>query len=283
MPAPRVPLAAFDFFFCPGRVLRKAMYLPSGDQRGWTHGSDPRVSCTSFFSLRLERNTCPTRSPLSSSALPLTQTTDLPSGETWKSSAVSALTTSSSVHFALPFAGSAAKAGRSSRQTQTAKNRRVVMRRTPEKVCTAAGRPPVSAQIVRLLRVRCSLILANRPDPRAVRFFSLPPGGGGLRRCSIGSGTVVAHLPSPVTEPRLLPLQPLQAEKIPYMSGVDLTIHSSTTSSSARRSIVGDRKSRGKTRAEGRPSLVGLPSRDGLFNGVNRMRWTTILSTLALL
>src|SRR5262245_56482089 len=102
-------------------------------------------------------------------------------------------------------------------------------------------------------------------------------------RASIVSGRVVADFPLSTPAPRLLPLQPSQAEKIPYMSGVDLTIHSSTTSSSARRSIVGDRKSRGKSRAEGRPSLVGLPSGDGLFNGVNRMRWTTILSTLALL
>src|SRR5690348_135318 len=71
------------------RVLTKAISLLSGDQRGSVLLSAPRVSWISVLSVMLERNRFETRASLSLSAVDLTQTTHLPSGETRNCAAVS--------------------------------------------------------------------------------------------------------------------------------------------------------------------------------------------------
>src|SRR5436309_12479448 len=84
-----------------GRVLRKAMSLPSGDHLGAKQLSAPRVSSRSYLPFRLDRTRLLMRAPLSLSCTVFTQTTCLQSGAIRKSLAPSLRTTSSTVHGAL--------------------------------------------------------------------------------------------------------------------------------------------------------------------------------------
>src|SRR3984957_16809085 len=84
--------------FGSGRLFRNAMVSPEGDQRGCETVFAPRVSSTSFFSVRLERYRLLTRSSFSLSAVLFTQTAHLLSGEIRNSEASSWKTTSSALH-----------------------------------------------------------------------------------------------------------------------------------------------------------------------------------------
>src|SRR5580700_8889623 len=101
--------AMSGFGFGSGRLLRNAMVSPEGDQRGCETVFAPRVSSTSFFSVRLERNRLLTRSSFSLSAVLFTHTAHLLSGEIRNSEASSWNITSSGVHEY--FLGAVADAG----------------------------------------------------------------------------------------------------------------------------------------------------------------------------
>src|SRR5580700_4634995 len=62
-------------------LLRYAIVSPVGDHRGFEISSVPRVSCSAFPSLKLERYKLLTRTSLSLSAVLFTHKTNFPSAE----------------------------------------------------------------------------------------------------------------------------------------------------------------------------------------------------------